>query len=276
LPYTGLADAYNILGGYGIRRPQETFPLAKTAAATALEIDDSLAEPHGSLGWIHFYYDWDWNSGEREFRRAIARNPTYVFAHLWYAICLAWLGRFDEAIQCARRGQQLEPLLLTANAIVGLVLYFARRYAEASDELLKTLELDPTYYPARWWHGWVLTQTGDVTSSIRELSQALALSGDDPGIIAALGTSYAAAGDTKSALAVVAQLEQMSETRYVAAASVAAIYARLRETDVALEWLERAYRDHAVEMIYLKSDPRFDGLRERPRFLHLLNLVGLE
>jgi serine/threonine protein kinase/tetratricopeptide (TPR) repeat protein len=276
LPYTGLADAYNILGGYGVRRPQEVFPLAKAAATTALRIDDSMAEPHSSLGWIHFYYDWDWNSGEREFRRAIARNPTYVFAHLWYAICLGWLGRSDEAIHCARRGQQLEPLLLTANAIVGLVLYFARRYSEAIDELLKTLEMDPTYYPARWWLGLVYAQTGDVTGSIRELRQALDLSDNDPGIIAALGASYAAAADTETALSVIAQLERMSVTRYVAAASIAGIHARLHQIDAALRCLEQAFRDQAVEMIYLKADPRFDELRADPGFLQLLRLVGLE
>jgi tetratricopeptide (TPR) repeat protein len=276
LPYTGLADAYNILGGYGIRRPQEVFPLAKAAAAKALQIDDSMAEPHNSLGWIHFYYDWDWVSGEREFKRAIARNPTYVFAYLWYAICLGWLGRSDEAVHRARRAQHLEPLLLTANAIVGLVLYIARRYSEAIHELLKTLEMDPTYYPAHWWLGWVYAQTGDVTSSIRELCQARDLSDNDPGTIAALGTAYAAAADTERALSVIAQLEQMSLTRYVAAASIAGIHVRLNQTDAALRCLEQAYRDHAVEMIYLKSDPRFDGLREDPRFLQLLRLVGLQ
>jgi tetratricopeptide (TPR) repeat protein len=275
LPYTGLADAYNIIGGYGLRRPAEVFPLAKSAAIKALQIDDSLAEAHNSLGWIHFYYDWDWEGGARAFERAIVRNPHYVFAHLWSAICLGWMGRSDEAVNSARHALKLEPLLLTANAIVGLVLYFARRYSEAVEQLLNTLELDPGYYPAHWWLGWVYAETGNVAGSIAELQQAVELSDAAPGTLAALGTSYAVAGDVDRALAIAADLEVISRTRYVPAAAIAGIHARLRQTDAALEYLEHAYRDHAVEMIYLKVDPRFDGLRADARFQDLLRRVGL-
>ena len=276
LPYTGLADTYNILGGYGVRRPTAVFPVAKAAIVKALQIDHSLAEAHGSLGWIHFYYDWDWKAGESEFKRAIALNPLYVFAHLWYAICLGWLGRSDEAVHSVRVAQKLEPLLLTANAIGGLVLYLARRYSEAVEQLLNTLEMDPGYYPAHWWLGWVYAQTGDMASSIRELRQAVDLSGNDPSMVAALGTSYAVAGDGDQALAIIAELEDISTTQYVAAASIASIHAGLQQADAAFECLERAYRDHAVEMIYLKVDPRFDRLRADSRFLDLLRRVGLE
>jgi Tfp pilus assembly protein PilF len=140
------------------------------------------------------------------------------------------------------------------------VLYCAREYERATEQLLNTLELDPGYYPAHWWLGWVYGQTGDFARAVAELEQAVALSGDDPGILAQLGRSYAMAGEGDRARAIISELREASKTRYVASASLAAIYVGLGEVELAFECLESAYHDRGVELIYLKVDPRFDAL----------------
>jgi eukaryotic-like serine/threonine-protein kinase len=269
LPYVGVADAYSMLGAYGVRRPIEVFPRAKTALEKALRIDDSLSEAHSSLGLIRFYYDWDWQEGEREFRRAITLNPSYVFAHLWYAICLAWRGRFDEAIERAKYALTLEPRLPIAHAIVGLVLYLARKYDDAAEQLQKA---DANYYPTHWL-AWVAEQCGHFESAIWTLRSALKFSDNDPAVLAQLGRAYAMAGQRERAFATLADLDELSEKQYVSAVSIAAIHSALEQPDVAFQWLERAFIDHAVELIYLKVDPRFDVLRSDPRFHQTLERV---
>ena len=95
LAYAGLADSYTLAGSYGysILPPKEAMPKAEEAAQKALAIDDSLAEAHTSLAYLKFTYDWDWNSAEQEFERAIALNPGYDNAHHWYSHLLMARGR---------------------------------------------------------------------------------------------------------------------------------------------------------------------------------------
>ena len=87
MAYAGLADSYISLGS-GFVVPKEAFPKAKEAALRALEIDDTLAEAHASLGFIKANYDWDWSGGEREFQRAIELNPGDATAHEFYSVAL--------------------------------------------------------------------------------------------------------------------------------------------------------------------------------------------
>src|SRR2546421_2965264 len=124
LAYSGLADTYDLLGtpdAGGMLRPNDAMPKAKAAALKALEIDESLAEPHVSLAHVKYYYDRDWPGAEREFKRAIELNPNYPQAHHWYAIFLLWSGRADESLREIRRAQELDPLSLPINMTVGLV-----------------------------------------------------------------------------------------------------------------------------------------------------------
>src|SRR5207245_9854367 len=117
LAYTGLADAYSILASYSLEYvpPKEGFPKAKTTAAKALSLDDHLAEAHASLGLVKFYYEWDWNGAEAEFKKALELNPGYAQAHQYYAHLVKSFGRFDEALQEMRQALVLDPLSYSIN-----------------------------------------------------------------------------------------------------------------------------------------------------------------
>lgn len=144
LAYAGLADCYVVYNSYQVELPRESGPKAKAAATKALEIDNTLAEAHASLGMTRMSYEWDWAGAEREFQRAIELDPNYATAHHWYGICLGATGRGDEAIASLKRAQQLDPLSLIISADVGLELHFARRYDEAIDQVRRSLGATPS------------------------------------------------------------------------------------------------------------------------------------
>jgi TolB-like protein len=130
LAYAGLADAYTLLGSgtYGAMPSKTARARATEMAVKALEMDNTLAEAHTSLGFVRFRFDWDWQGAEREFERAIELNPRYVTAHHWYALFLAAMGQQDEAIEEIRKAQKLDPLALIVSAAEGRILHFGRRF----------------------------------------------------------------------------------------------------------------------------------------------------
>ena len=130
--YAGMADAYDELADLTYLAPTEAFPKAKAAALKALEIDPTLSEAHTVLGEISWWYDWDWATAEKEYRRAIELNPSSAVAHLRYAYLLATIfGRFDQATAEGRRAQELEPLSLIMNTYLGYIYTLAHRYDES-------------------------------------------------------------------------------------------------------------------------------------------------
>ena len=145
LAYSGVGDAYSILGQNGFWLAEKAFPKAKAAALKALEIDDKLPEAHASLAGIMENYDWDFVGAEKECKLAIELNPGYATAHQFYALLLSSLGRHEEAIREIKIARNLDPLSPRISANVGLHLYFARRYDQALEELNKALEVDPNH-----------------------------------------------------------------------------------------------------------------------------------
>jgi tetratricopeptide (TPR) repeat protein len=143
--YAGLADCYALLGGYSELSQPDFMPKARTAARRAVELDGNLPEAHTALALIVQNYDWDWQTAENEFRRAIELNPNYATAHHWYAEHLTWLGRFDEALSESERARQLDPLSLIIAADNGATLYYSRQYDQAIAKFLAVREMDPNF-----------------------------------------------------------------------------------------------------------------------------------
>jgi eukaryotic-like serine/threonine-protein kinase len=278
LAYSGLADAYSLLGAQdavaGGIPPTEVLPKAKAAALKALEIDDTLAEPHVSLAHVKYYYDRDWPAAEREFKRAIELNPNYPVAYHWYAVYLMSAGRLDEALAQSRRAQELDPLSLPINMTLGWVLLIARQYDQSVEQLRKTLEMDPNFIQTHHRLGLVYEQEGKYDEAIAEFRQVLNLSAGKPLGIAALAHAYALAGKRGEAQKELAELLEMSKQRYVSPASIAIIYAALGNKDQAFAWAEKAVEGRDLTLVRLKVDPRFDSLRSDPRFADLVRRVG--
>jgi tetratricopeptide (TPR) repeat protein len=276
LAYAGLADSYVLLGSYGVESAQSVYPSAKAGALKALELDDSLAEAHASLGMISFYFEWDWTKAETEFQRAVALNPNYAVACEWYAITLAALGRQKDALDQIRRAQALDPLSLIINTAVGRVLYFSRQYDLAISAFRNVFDLDPHFARAHTHLGTVYAARGLFVDALREFEEARRLSEFDPYLEGLIGYTHAMSGDTRKAQGLLHSLRQQSDSnRYVPAFTIALIHIGLGDTDSAFEWLDKAWRDRSTYMAFAKSEPLLDHLRSDRRFGKLLRLMKL-
>ena len=278
LAYCGLADAYILLGAAdasGAMSALDALPRAKTAALKAMEIDDTLAEPHVSLAHVKYYYDRDWPAAERGYKRAIELNPNHAIAHQWYSIYLMSMGRFDEALIEARRAQELDPLSLPINMTWGWILLNARQYDQSIEQLNKTLEMDPNFILTHHRLGLVYEQQGKYDKAIAEFKQVVDLSRGKPLGVAALAHAYALSGKRVEAQKSLKELEELSEKRFVSDASIAMVYIALGDKEQAFAWLEKADKAHDALLARLKVDPRFDSLRSDPRFADLMRRVGL-
>ncbi|HEX8137265.1 MAG TPA: winged helix-turn-helix domain-containing protein [Pyrinomonadaceae bacterium] len=275
MAYIGLADTYNLLAGYGGVNPKETFPKARAAALRAQEIDPTLAEAEASLAFVAYRYEWNWTEAEERFRRSIELRPDYPTAHHWYGEYLAAVGLYSQSIAELERAQQLDPLSLPINTDLGQSLYFARRYAQAIEQLLKTLEMGHGFVRAHVLLGAAYEQQQMYTEAIAALSRARELSGENHLATGGLGYTLAVAGRRDEALETLRELERLAAQSYVSPYTIALIHVGLGQHERALDWLRKAYEQRDVWLVWLRVNPRFDALRADPRFAELLRRVNL-
>jgi TolB-like protein/DNA-binding winged helix-turn-helix (wHTH) protein/Flp pilus assembly protein TadD len=273
--YSGLADTYALLGDwqYAVMTPAEAYPKAKAAALKAVELDSSLGEAHNSLAFALDGFDWNLDSGGKEFRRAIDLNPGYATAHHWYAWHLALLGRFDEALAEMKKAESVDPLSLIINADLAELLVLAHSYDESMRQSRKTIEMDPNFAMAHNQLGQAYLQQHMYKEAIAELQKAVQLSAGSPTCIANLARAYALSGQRNAAVKLLSDLKTSSTPGYSHASEIAVIYVSLGDTDEAMNWLEKGYAERFNPGVLIR--PGFDPLRSDPRFQSLVHRVGL-
>ena len=267
IAYSGLADAYLLLGSYGHMPHAEACSKAKAAAERALDLDETLAEAHASRGQV-LGRERNWRGQEEEYRRAVELNPSYATGRQWYAMLLSVVGRPDEALREIRRAEELDPLSHAIGVTVGVVLFLARDYDGALEQLKKTLELEPNFASTHAWLGIVYAQKGRYEEASRAVGRAIELNPDNPSVLAGLAYAHARSGHTQKAI------ELLNEVRERGGAGwTGAIYAALGDKDRAFETLELAFEEPQL-LRYLKVFPWYDPLRSDPRFDDLLRRMG--
>ena len=188
LAYAGLADCYVVPA---VRLPpREAMPKAKAASIRALELDETLAEAHTSLGRVLAAYDWDWKGAEKEFKRAIELNPRYAVAHEWYGGWFDAMGRHEESIAERKRAQELDPLSLVINFELGIAFLYAREYDQAIDQFHKTLEMDQNFPPVYAFLSAAYEQKGMYDEAIAEFSKGVSLKGGSEWSLARVGLGH--------------------------------------------------------------------------------------
>jgi TolB-like protein/Flp pilus assembly protein TadD len=271
--YAAMADSYVMLACRGMVPAKETFRRARAAARKALELDHDLGDAHGSLAHVRLH-DWDWESLDRDFRMATELNPSFAIVYYWYGEYLMCQGRRDEAIASTETAYRLDPLSPVIQSSMAMILYLARRYGQAETVLTGALQTSSKHFLLHLRLGLVRVQQGRYDDAVSELKLSIKLSGQSTETLAALGMAYAAQGDSDRAHRIVAQLERLRGKRYVLPYNIAKIYAAARDKKKAFEWLETAYEGGNPDLIELNSEPIFDGLRDTPRFAHLMRRIG--
>jgi len=269
--YAGLANSYALMSGYSSRPEAEFMPKARTAAVRALELDDSLPEAHTALALIIQSYDWDWQTAEKEFRRAIELNPNYVTAHHWYAEQLGTQGRFDEALRESERARELDPLSLIIAADRAAILYQSRQYDRAIEQCRAVLELEPAFPRAHHMLVFAYVQEGRFAEALADIETWH----DDPTKTMMLAYVYGCSGQRAAAEQQLARLQELNRRKQIDSGVMFFAFIGIGDKEQALATLERGYSQHSNVLRSLKVDPIFDPLRNDPRFQDLLKRVGL-
>jgi TolB-like protein/Tfp pilus assembly protein PilF len=273
LAYAGIADNY-VLAADTYIAPREAFSKAKEAALKAIELDDSLAEAHASLGFVHYHYDWDWAAADKECRRAIELNPQSAPSYMIYTHYLAGIGRFDEAKKFGARGLELDPLSVSTHFFLGWSSLFAGRYDEAIEKLSKAVELDPSNGWVRIFLGRAYLFKGMPQRAIEVMETAVRLSPDDSYALGYLGYTYAVTGRRADALKTLQRIDEMEKHRYVSRFAHVYIYTGLGDKNKAFEWLEKAYQERSDSLAWFRFDPESKSLHSDPRFAALMRKIG--
>ena len=272
--HAGLADIFSRLpiatdGPYA-----NAIARAKASAARAIAIDPNLPEAHGALGWIAFYGDWDCAESERRFTRALQLNPREFSSNVGVAHLHSNTGRSAEALRAIEQAMALEPTSPLAGTLRAEFLYHARRYDDARDQLRKTLAAAPGFWIARQYLGQLHLVAGNLGDALGEFESARR-SGGSYAPLAAIGYTHALAGRRAEAIADLRALMDASKTSYVPPYYFALVHLGLDDHPQTLEWLERAYAEKDVRMVFIGVDPLWDRLRKVPRFAALLQKMKL-
>jgi len=275
--YAGLADTFALMSTWNLVPAREFMPKARAAATKALALDNSLADAHASLALIAESFDYDWESAEDQFRRAIALDPGYATAYQWYAELLAYQGRFDDALAQSERARQLDPLSLIIATDHGAILYYSRQYDRAIAQLTSVLEMDPNFLRARGLLIYAYMQGGQTSQAMQQIQQwgPLQASGSLwPWAFQAY--VYGRTGRAMEAEQWVARLRQPAPNwrHFDHESALLAAYIGTDQRDQAIALLQKAFQEHSNVVIGLKVDPLYDPLRTDPRFERLVERVA--
>ncbi len=275
LAFSGIADAYIVLGELSFLEAAKGFQKARAAALKAIELDKNLAEPHIALAAVRRDYDWDWTGAEQEYLKGIELNPDNATAHQWYSEFLSVMGRHDEAMEEINVALELDPLSPIIFTIAGsITCKYARRYDQALDQCLKAFEIDSNFVYGHNSTAGVYIVLERYDDAVREAKKAVNLSGGDYNYKGTLAWAYALSGQVEESEVILQELIEKADTITMWNDEIAKIYLALGMKDLAMDWLEKGLPDRDFYLIHLNEQPYYDDLREDPRFKDLLGKVG--
>jgi len=276
LAYVGIAQAYTGFSLSGDVPANDAMPKGKAAALKAMELDPNLPEAQVAVGLFAFWYDWDWRDAERKYQRALELDPNNAAANYFYAHLNSNLGRHAEALTLAKRARELDPLSLITNSAEGQFLFYAGKPDEAASRLNKTLELNPNFWHTHLVLSGIYAEKQMFAEAVAEAEKAAQVSGGNSQAVAVKGYALAKSGNRAEAQAVLGELQKLSAERHVPAYNFAIIYNALGETETALDYLEKAFSEKNVQLVFLKVDPKWNNLRSEPRFTALAKQMNFE
>jgi TolB-like protein/Tfp pilus assembly protein PilF len=272
--HVGIADVYNISAYYSNLPPQQAYQRSQHSITTALRINPGCAEAHASLAYSKLLFEWDFEAAEAAFRHSLGLNPNHAPAHYWYALFLAAMARDEEALRQIGLALELDPLSLVTNTHKGWVLYFARSYDHAIEQLLSTIEMDESFLAAHYFLGLVYLQKQQYQEAATRFQRAATISNNHPATITGLARTLAMSGRRDDALRILGEVEESAVRRYVAPYYLAVSYLALGNRKRALQWLKKACEERSPYMSNLQRDPEFDGIRSDAAFMKLLRHAG--
>lgn len=273
--HAGLADCYRLLGapGWEAGPPKELLDRARRAADRAIALDPRLAEGYAARAMVRFNADWDLAAASRDLDHAMTLNPSLARAHQYKSAILLTMGQFDQAVESARRGQELDPLSAIEKTTLGIRLYYARRFPEALEQFTRTLGTNGSFGVTHWGLGETYRELGRHVDAIPELQKAVELSNNSPYMRAWLAHGLAAAGRRDEAQTIRHNLERLANERYLSPFLFALMASGFGEREQTLAWLEKTFEARSGWMPFVPIEPEFQWLRKDPAFTQLMARV---
>ena len=274
MPYIGLGECYHWLQTFEYISYDKAVPLINEFIEKAAEINSEVAELYVLKGNTARNLAWDFVRSEKMFKHALKLNPNHVDAHRGYGTLLSLMGRFPEAFSIIRTLKSIDPISPVQNVTAGRIFYQGRHYKNAEKELKEALELEPRDFIASILLSLVLVQQRQYKKAMLFCDRALKIQ-NHVEFISMRGYIHARAGDEEKARRILSELNQKSKTTHVPTIFFSYIYSGLRELDLTFENLELAFKDRVPSLCALKTDPRWEPIRNDPRFDDLLRRIGL-
>jgi TolB-like protein/Flp pilus assembly protein TadD len=264
LAWSGIADAHAASAINADARPLDGWTLAKEAAERAVASEPDLAEAQTSRGLVSFWFDWDWQAAETAYRKSLTLDPGYGFAHLQLGIVLAYTRRIDEARKAVRRARELDPLWSLTHALSAHIEYIAGDYWSSLQFAERSVAVSPHSWIAHFHLAQAHERLANPAAALEVLDDVDQRTTSNSKLVSLRGFMLATAGRTSEARAVVNALEAIAAERY----------AGLDDVDRTLAWLDRAYAERDVHLIFLLVDPKWTPCAQNPRFQRLIERCG--
>ena len=269
-----LCSAHWVPSVWGYSRSEESFPKARSAANTAIKLDETCAAAHRAVGWIALAYDWQWQTAKESFDRARELNPNDPEVYSGLAWYLVVAGRIGEAIEMMQTAVKLDPLSHVYNDSIAWMYLFSGQVERAIEQRKKTLELAPGFVIAMDGLAEDYVCMSMYPEAVATIERAMTLGGRTPALVTGLAGVYALSGRKDEAETLLQELQERATSEYVPPTYFAEVYASLGNTDEALRWLEKAYRERTWGMLLLRHGWYWDPLRSDPRFDELVQRMN--
>jgi tetratricopeptide (TPR) repeat protein len=277
LAHDGLAYSWYQESFLGFIAPKEAMPKAKAAVRRAIELDESVAEAHATLGVILALYDWDWAGAERDLMRSIELNGSSPVSRDVYAFYyLRPVGRIEEAVSQTQQALSLDPLSILFRVHLGFLFYIQSQYEHAIAQFRKVLEMNPQYYLAHAMMGNVYTLAGQFDAALACYSRAREADANSKFVDSLEAMTLALAGRRAEASELLDRITRRAANDYISPVSIAYICTALGDKDRAFENLDRAIYDRDPNLLGLKSNPIFESLRMDERYHAILRKMRLD
>ncbi|MCG2591043.1 serine/threonine-protein kinase [Rhodohalobacter sulfatireducens] len=272
--YAGVALSHLSKAQSGYASFNDVIDQTEKAAEKALEIDSNLSEIHYMKAIINTWVYWDWQDANNEFIRAIELNPNMPEARAFYSHLLFYLKKPNEALTHIQEAVKLDPYNPLFQAVYSMDLMYLKRYDEVISTMESNLEISPEDRTSLSTLRSAYHQKGMYEKAIETWKKSFEVR-DDQEAIDILMNAYNQGG-YEFALQKVAELYiERSKDEYITPWQIGTLYTRAGMKDEALDYLEMAYQENDLNMPYASVDPIFDYMRDDPRFVALINKMGL-
>jgi TolB-like protein/Flp pilus assembly protein TadD len=280
LAYVYKAHTFQFMARYNWIKTESVYDEANEAVRKSIELDNTSGEAYAALGVFQIVFDWDFESPDEQFRKAIRLNPNSAEIQTLYAQYLRWMGRYSEGIEICKRALELDPITPVTSMWLGSMYFHAGMYDEAIAQQEKVLAMDSTFHMAYAHLAYNYTLKASYSEALYYVDKTLSFENAriDPMTSISMGWVYAKAGESEKAKEILTYWEGLSGSTPVHLVGLAMIYAALDEHEKAFDWLYKAYEERSATMIYLKSgsDNWFSDVSSDPRYTDLLEKIGFK